>query len=218
MSTNVRVDQQSPTTDRVFTLFRKLPPELRLKIWELAIFPRTVTIGPNPVNHGGLIRLQEISPGIPSIFHVNRESRAVAFPKYTFHNSFDVRAIILFNFEQDTLAFTHIVAFFNFSHPLQGSQSPTDQVFKSKVKKLRLSMPDYPYMRKDEGLEEIDPFRYDVLQFTSLQEFNIMRSPSHEQWSTLEEMKAKEEQYIQGWERRIPGRVCKVKFISSYEV
>lgn len=50
-----------------FTLFLKLPPEIRFMIWELAIVPRLVGFTPTK---------------IPGIFHANRESRRLS--KYFF--------------------------------------------------------------------------------------------------------------------------------------
>lgn len=63
-----------------FTLFPSLPPELRIRVWELSIEPRIVREG---CHFHGMRRAAKSPHQLPPpIFRVNWESRAVALKEY----------------------------------------------------------------------------------------------------------------------------------------
>lgn len=69
-----------------FTLFPKLPVELRLMVWELALpGPRVITIQARRVSSAarGLPHLTA-DYSIPAIFHTSQESREAVLRKYEF--------------------------------------------------------------------------------------------------------------------------------------
>ncbi|KUJ23474.1 uncharacterized protein LY89DRAFT_183436 [Mollisia scopiformis] len=84
-----------------FESFPRLPVELRLKIFALAIEPRTVNIEWSR-------RLRQcISSDVPTILHVSREARREGLKTYqpSFNTSLESRAPLYFSFELDTASF-----------------------------------------------------------------------------------------------------------------
>lgn len=71
-------DEQLPYSE--FTLFHKLPCELRLMIWAASMTPRLVPVGPR--SEGRRI-LYSHSKVFPALFSVNKESRYCAIRHYT---------------------------------------------------------------------------------------------------------------------------------------
>lgn len=68
-----------------FTCFQKLPAELRLRVWELAI-PHGQTIRLKHIVLGeGSRSFKLLSDQFPSTLHVTRESRAVTLKLCTYH-------------------------------------------------------------------------------------------------------------------------------------
>lgn len=62
-----------------FTMFLKLPVELRVKIWNISIAPRVLYEHRNYLNSQFILKGY---PQIPSILHVNRESREAGLRLY----------------------------------------------------------------------------------------------------------------------------------------
>jgi hypothetical protein len=82
-----RVTENS--NNKIFHLFRELPPELRLKVWECLLAPRIIAVScidtdePSDESSSlgisdGLIR----PPLIPVLLHINHESRTLALAHY----------------------------------------------------------------------------------------------------------------------------------------
>jgi len=100
---------------QTFTLFPKLPSELRLRIWELALQPRVIKVVGSLVTVVGgrcddnhhLIHIKTaytpIDAAPPALLHTNHESRFFAQRTYTlaFKNPF--REAIYFDFQRDAL-------------------------------------------------------------------------------------------------------------------
>jgi hypothetical protein len=98
---------QSVSTTK-FTLFPKLPSELRLRIWELALQPRVIKVVRGRCDVKNQIidinaACQPIAAAPPALLHTNHESRFFAQRTYTlaFKNPF--REAIYFDFQMDTL-------------------------------------------------------------------------------------------------------------------
>lgn len=75
--------QQTPAT---FTCFGRLPPELRLKVWEMALQPRVVIAAcldeaRAPAKRAQLARRPRCPPA-PALLHVSREARQLALRRY----------------------------------------------------------------------------------------------------------------------------------------
>ncbi|KAF8854490.1 hypothetical protein BDZ45DRAFT_41658 [Acephala macrosclerotiorum] len=67
-----------PRLLQTFTVFPLLPSELRLKIWQLAILPRTLHL-----NHSAAVRTRiKLSPTVPPLLHTNHESRTEVITYY----------------------------------------------------------------------------------------------------------------------------------------
>ena len=66
-----------PQQDREFHFFPRLPPEIRAQVWEYATFPRVVCVAYNPKT----ARVESDTP-IPTLLHVNQESRYEALRRY----------------------------------------------------------------------------------------------------------------------------------------
>jgi hypothetical protein len=107
-------------TENEFSGFRKLPTELRLKIWGYAIpatrilkvvkneNPSKIVISQNPdgTHSGRCSRSYLILAATPAVLHICRESRVLALQHYAlaFHTTLDDRPIY-FNFETDVFHF-----------------------------------------------------------------------------------------------------------------
>ena len=73
---------------QTFTFFPKLPPEIRIRIWSLAVVPRIVTL--------------KACNKVPAVFHANAESRRES--RYVFHSSMlDFGMGLLMNPDSDIL-------------------------------------------------------------------------------------------------------------------
>ncbi|KAH7336171.1 hypothetical protein BKA65DRAFT_552835 [Rhexocercosporidium sp. MPI-PUGE-AT-0058] len=92
----------STSTAASFTFppFQRLPIELRLKIWTLAVEPRIVHI------EWSRPRRQCLSPDVPALLHVSREARAEGLKIYNpAFNTSDSLTPVYINFELDTIFF-----------------------------------------------------------------------------------------------------------------
>ncbi|KAG4442150.1 hypothetical protein IFR05_002363 [Cadophora sp. M221] len=98
----------------IFTLFPKLPLELQLTIWGLALpGPIIVRIVMKNISKG---RIRAKSP-IAALLHVSEESRAVALKKYELvENSVSGLEPIYFDFNSDTLFTDGMIAAFRFGN------------------------------------------------------------------------------------------------------
>jgi hypothetical protein len=67
----IKVPKSPSAIGQTFTLFPKLPPEIPIRIWSLAVVPRIVTL--KPCNK------------VPAVFHANAESRRES--RYVFQSS-----------------------------------------------------------------------------------------------------------------------------------
>lgn len=76
-----RHNTQIPYTE--FTLFQKLPCELRLMIWEASMTPRLVPVVPKSRRSTGRFRFPRGKKILPALFSVNKESRYCALRHYT---------------------------------------------------------------------------------------------------------------------------------------
>jgi hypothetical protein len=90
-----------------FTLFPELPPELRLKIWELAIPNQRVVqlqgYKPSDSLPLGVITSRE---GVPAMMSVSREARSVALKFYTMISITAARQRVYFSTDRDIFCFT----------------------------------------------------------------------------------------------------------------
>jgi len=117
-------------TETKFSSFRKLPTELRLKIWGYAIpatrivkvvkneNPSKITIfqDPDGMHSGRCSRSYVILSVTPAVLHICHESRVLALQHYAlaFHKMLDDRPIYL-NFETDVFHFEDTDALHKFS-------------------------------------------------------------------------------------------------------
>jgi hypothetical protein len=104
---------------RTFTLFPKLPTELRLKIWKLSaqqvrvvkwvygISRRTTFINKAGVPQDKYYFKNLSTDALPSILHATRESRGEALRTYTLCLESHFRNPIHFNYERDIFVFEH---------------------------------------------------------------------------------------------------------------
>jgi hypothetical protein len=116
MTTAQELDQPKQS-ERTFSLFPKLPPELRNKIWKLSLpGPRIIRITHDPRNMA-TVKIQEIGAGpspfwrakanagpVPALLHVNKEARSFASKYYslTFEKQTQGRPVY-FDATRDTL-------------------------------------------------------------------------------------------------------------------
>ncbi|CZT11188.1 uncharacterized protein RAG0_15414 [Rhynchosporium agropyri] len=70
---------RKPTT---FPKFGELPMEIRLSIWELTMLPRIHELHPCSKLYNERMTFRSNSSKAPMIFHINAESRSVAFKNY----------------------------------------------------------------------------------------------------------------------------------------
>ncbi|CZR61283.1 uncharacterized protein PAC_11179 [Phialocephala subalpina] len=131
------------SAEKEFTLFPKLPIELRLKIWDHAasegqvihIKGKGITRGQQPSTvagkrvlpgFSGTYTVKSISYQVPTVFQINHESRIVAKKKYKVvwaHRRKGQR--ILVNFDCDTLVFAKMfdmVLLANVQYPAEPKQ------------------------------------------------------------------------------------------------
>ncbi|KAF4629483.1 hypothetical protein G7Y89_g8663 [Cudoniella acicularis] len=92
---------QKPTTMGSFTLFRKLPPELRLQIWEYTK-PEARTI---EFTWNSKARSIVSTTATPTILHLCQESRQLFIRAYTPVQFGESTHITLIDFNQDTIFF-----------------------------------------------------------------------------------------------------------------
>jgi hypothetical protein len=94
-------------TRDTFTLFPKLPPELRNKIGRFALEPRVVEIQGQVASEGRDIDkwtyFSERSGKAPSLLQVNAEARSIAMISYSLSFSNVVGGPTYFDFKRDTL-------------------------------------------------------------------------------------------------------------------
>jgi 2EXR family len=85
-----------------FTLFPKLPIELRLKIWKESYEPRIIEL--RFAQKWNMCRYDFIIPKFPPVLHVNKEARleSLKYYKFSFKHR-HCRRPVLFNFSIDTL-------------------------------------------------------------------------------------------------------------------
>jgi hypothetical protein len=141
------------TTNPTFTLFPKLPPELRLKICKLALpTSRVIMIrttyckywtpkGPK-AQHSHHCRDKSLAP--PHLLHVNRECREVALEHYNLAFADYLHNPIYFDFSRDILCFedSTVTGFFtciDVFKPKSTTQPPSSGPIEcSKVRNLAL--------------------------------------------------------------------------------
>jgi hypothetical protein len=112
---------------KAFHRFRKLPIELRLRIWNLMIEPRVIRAKwDNDVTERDIVQVYILAAGaVPKVLHICKESREEAKRKYCFIKShlqiLDRKTSIpsspksiWANFDIDTLYFVNIPAVVNF--------------------------------------------------------------------------------------------------------
>jgi hypothetical protein len=102
------MDNAEPLVTRdTFTLFPKLPPELRIKIWGFVLEPRVVAIKGQVAIQGRDIDkwtyFSERCGKAPSLLQVNAEARSIAMIRYRLSFSNVVGGPTYFDFEKDTL-------------------------------------------------------------------------------------------------------------------
>ena len=100
------MDNSEPLVTRdTFTLFPKLPPELRIKIWSFALEPRVVEIDEHTSTRAmGKWTYDYGRCGKPpSLLQVNAEARSIAMSSHRLSFFNVVGGPTYFNFEKDTL-------------------------------------------------------------------------------------------------------------------
>jgi hypothetical protein len=97
-----------PATEPQFTLFPKLCPELRHEIIQFALYqPRVVEISFTNTTP------QHLNTRIPTLFHVNQETREQAIKVFGLEGkkdedgSLELESQILINYAADTVLFSH---------------------------------------------------------------------------------------------------------------
>jgi hypothetical protein len=143
----------------MFDLFPRLPAELRIRVWELAAFPRLVHLpldqSQTPESRSPRGYVQSPTP-CPSILHVCRESRQHARYQRAFLYGADIQYIWL-NFDVDVVS----VSFDDFIND-------TLKHFRSQIRRLRVAV-DY-----DSSYDIFCYYAYDLLQdHTRLNELHI---------------------------------------------
>src|SRR5690348_5276021 len=113
----------------MFTLFSKLPTELRLKVWEFAIIPRVVEVVV-PVRQTNPIHYHfRNSKGLPKpepvgILRACRESRAIAKKRYTFQIGIHHQYLMPLNLEQDVVLIPDLRTFNDYLNLAFWKRSP----------------------------------------------------------------------------------------------
>ncbi|KAH8667442.1 hypothetical protein BGZ60DRAFT_528744 [Tricladium varicosporioides] len=90
----------------MFTVFSKLPTELRLKVWEFAVIPRIVEVvvpvrQTNPIHYHFRNSICLPKPEPVGMLRACRESRAIAQKWYTFQIGIHHQYLMPLNLEQD---------------------------------------------------------------------------------------------------------------------
>jgi hypothetical protein len=118
-----------------FTLFPKLPIELRLKIWKESYEPRIIEL--RFAQKWNMCRYDFIIPKFPPVLHVNKEARleSLKYYKFSFKHR-HCRRPVLFNFSIDTL---HIRDYTPGDQSLLGRQN-TMRILPDKEKVQKLSV------------------------------------------------------------------------------
>jgi hypothetical protein len=118
-----------------FTLFPKLPVELRIKIWKESYEPRIIEL--RTTENWRSTRYDFVIPKFPAALHVNKEARLEALKDYkmSFKHR-QCRRSILFNFSLDTLHIRDC----SLSHYSSWRVSNTIQTLPDKEKVQKLSV------------------------------------------------------------------------------
>jgi hypothetical protein len=116
----------TPSPADSFTSFPKLPAEVRLKIWSLALpGPRVITIAPDYSSapeffdpehpHSTRYKARACTKPVPALLHCSFESRAVALKSYelSFRTNLQKKPIY-FDFRKDSLCMINIPALHSF--------------------------------------------------------------------------------------------------------
>lgn len=131
------------------TSFSDLPIELRLVIWNLAIYPRAVVVQFN------YKKKSCVSKDIPSLLLVSREARAEALQKYeiSFGTRTKVNSTIYFNYELDTVVFDW--ESFRDSYPSRHMPYYEECC---RIKRIRVSEKTLDYLVKN-GMRDLTVFK-----------------------------------------------------------
>jgi hypothetical protein len=99
-----------------FTSFPRLPPELRLKIWKLAIpNQRVVQLQGDGLSDNLPLGVLTLREDVPAMISVSREARSVALKFYTMISITATRQRFYFSTDRDILCFTTELPFCLFS-------------------------------------------------------------------------------------------------------
>jgi hypothetical protein len=142
------------TTTPTFTLFPKLPPELRLKICKLALPNSRAIMIRKPyckhkAQHPHHCRDKSLAP--PHLLHVDRECREVALKYYNLAFADYLHNPVYFDFSRDILCFEDSTAAFRFTCIDAFKPKPTIQLPRSgpiecsKVRNLALLGRNYQF-------------------------------------------------------------------------
>lgn len=183
-----------------FYAFRRLPPELRLKIWKLSILPRLIVF---------ISRTAIKSLPVPAILHTNREARRVGKENYkkAFRSVFNpTRSYsipsrsIYFNFILDTICFEITTTFPDGSADLMGQESTLGHLASKRSKLRNLAIHDL-FQYPDEaaaytGLMDFPNLQRVVLLITK-KDASFSTDAEHQAWKDWRE-KAKRS-YGEAW-------------------
>jgi hypothetical protein len=111
-------DMSLEERSRTFTLFPKLPPELRLKIWKMSTQHTRIVkwiyghvsmdfVIEEGVTQGQYAFRSQCTETIPSVLRATCESRAAALESYTLCLESQFLHPIYFNYDQDIFVFSH---------------------------------------------------------------------------------------------------------------
>jgi hypothetical protein len=183
--------EPTSTTTPTFTLFPKLPPELRLKICKLALpNSRVIMIrkpycklkAQHPHHH---CRDKSLAP--PHLLHVNRECREVALKYYNLAFADYLHNPVYFDFSRDflcfedsivTCLFTCIDVWIDIWKPKSTIQPPRSGPIEcSKVRNLALLGRNYQLDGRDRG-----KYHGDLYNFCNLK--TLFLSKSIKSWET----------------------------------
>ncbi|KAH8784373.1 hypothetical protein BGZ57DRAFT_925369 [Hyaloscypha finlandica] len=156
-----------------FTLFPKLPPELRNKIWEFALpGPRKITIETWDcvIVHVKLQhrhRQQQNKSDIPVTLHVCRDSRAIALKHYSLAFSYRLLRAVYFDFEIDTLHLVDEYALRAFTQSYDGEYE--EERAELNVRSLRVGIEfetirGHPFSR----IKDFDALQHLTIEFYNL--------------------------------------------------
>jgi len=150
-----------------FTLFPKLPIELRLKIWKESYEPRIIEL--RTTKKWRTKRYDFFIPKFPAVLHVNKEARVESLKDYkmSFKHR-QCRRPILFNFSIDTL---HIRDRFSDQYSYWRDISNTTKILpdREKVQKLSVTFGAFQFVLGDDDYSRPP----DILLFPALKEVTI---------------------------------------------